>query len=58
MGISPSDMQIFLFMLVYVVILGGIGIYLFVLLVRFVKAHQRIADALEQIAKTLAKPEP
>ncbi len=39
--------------LLYFATVVGIGVYLLVLLTRFVKAHQRGADALEAIARKL-----
>ena len=44
-----------IFMMAYVTLMVGLAIYIFVLATRFVKAHQRGADALESIAQTLAK---
>jgi hypothetical protein len=39
--------------LLYLLSIFGVGVYLLVLLARFVKAHQRGADALEAIARKL-----
>jgi hypothetical protein len=39
---------------VYLLIVVAVGIYLLVLLTRFVKAHQRGAEALEVIAKKIS----
>jgi hypothetical protein len=39
--------------LLYLSAIFAVGIYLLVLLTRFVKAHQRSADALEAIARKL-----
>ncbi len=41
------------FTLFYFVIVLGISVYVLVLLARFVRAHQRGADALETIARRL-----
>lgn len=43
----------FVFAIVYVLAVIGLGIYLIVLAARFVKAHQRGAAALEAIARNL-----
>ncbi len=42
-----------LFALVYIACLIGIVIYVFILLGRFVRAHERAAGALETIARKL-----
>jgi hypothetical protein len=39
--------------LVYLLSIFAVGVYLLVLLARFVKAHQRGAEALEAIARKL-----
>jgi len=43
----------FILALIYLLSIFGVGVYLLVLLARFVKAHQRGADALEAIARKL-----
>lgn len=43
----------FIFAIVYVLAVVGLGVYLIVLAARFVKAHQRGAVALEAIARNL-----
>lgn len=43
----------FVFFVVYVCALIGAGIFLLTLLTRFVKAHERIASALEEAARNL-----
>lgn len=48
MGNTASLIALF-----YFVAVVGIGIYLLVLVSRFVKSHQRGADALEAIARKL-----
>ena len=47
-----------LFFVLYVCVLVGVTIYLFVLLSRFVRAHERIAGALEAAASNLRRPGP
>jgi hypothetical protein len=42
-----------IFILLYLSAIVGVGVYLIVLLARFVKAHQRGAEALEAIARKL-----
>lgn len=42
-----------IFMVLYFVLIIGLTIYFVVLATRFVKAHQRGAEALESIAQTL-----
>lgn len=45
----------FLFFVVYVCVLIGVGIFLLTLLTRFVKAHEQIAGALEEAARHLGR---
>ncbi len=42
-----------IFAIFYMFVVIGIGVYVLVLLTRFVKAHQRGSDALEVIARKL-----
>ena len=42
------------FILAYFAVVLGVGIYVLLLATRFVKAHQRGAEALETIAKKIS----
>lgn len=41
------------FAMIYLAAIVGVGVFILILLTRFVKAHQRSADALEAIARNL-----
>lgn len=46
-----------LFAILYMLVVFGISIYVLILFVRFVKAHERVAGALEVIARKMRDQE-